>query len=69
MAGHYYEVRVHGPVPPQVLADLGATTTLESAQTVLSAVCDQSSLYGLLARLGNLGLEVVEVRRVGDAPR
>ncbi len=68
MAGHYYEVRIDGQVPPQVLAELDATTTIESAQTVLSAECDQSSLYGLLARLGNLGLEVVEVRRVGDAP-
>jgi hypothetical protein len=34
--------------------------------TVLYGVSDETALYGLLARLRALGIDVVEVRRVSD---
>jgi hypothetical protein len=63
-----YEVRVLGVVPADALEDLGdVTVEVEEVGTVLSGfVPDQSALYGLLARLRALGLELVEVRRVPD---
>jgi hypothetical protein len=63
-----YEIRVAGAVPEQDLRDMGAVTlAVDQVNTVLYAIPDQSALYGLLARLRALGIEVVEVRRVPDA--
>jgi len=60
-----YEVRVAGAVPEEDLQDMGAVTLPpEQVNTVLYGISDQAALYGLLARLRALGLEVVEVRRV-----
>jgi hypothetical protein len=63
-----YEVWVAGVVPEQDLRDLGAVTlATERASTVLYGdISDQAALYGLLARLRSLGLEVIEVRLVPD---
>ncbi len=62
-----YEIRVRG-----VLGDLmlGAFPDLDAqahgAETVLSGpLADQAALYGLLAQLEALGLELLEVRRIG----
>jgi hypothetical protein len=65
-----YEVRISGLVPEDVLEDFGdVSITTTSASTVLSgSVPDQAALLGLLARLRSLGLDVVEVHRVLDAP-
>jgi hypothetical protein len=39
----------------------------EPAVTVLTGVLpDQSALFGVLARLQDLGLELIELRRLGD---
>ncbi len=61
-----YEVRISGLVPEDVLeafGDVNVTTT--GVSTVLSGrVDDQSALLGLLARLRELGLDVIEVHRV-----
>src|ERR1044072_7960207 len=61
-----YEVRISGLVPDDALeafGDVSVTTT--GVSTVLSGtVNDQSALLGLLARLRELGLEVIEVHRV-----
>lgn len=63
-----YEVWVAGVVPEQDLQDLGAVTVAtERASTVLYGdIADEAALFGLLARLRALGLEVIEVRRVPD---
>ena len=60
-----YEVRVSGPVEPETLLDLGVVARgHEGSQTVLyGQIKDESALYGLLTRLRDLGLEVMEVRR------
>jgi len=70
MAEATYEIRVAGAVPEQDLRDLGALTlAVDQVNTVLYGVPDQSALYGLLARLRALGVEVVEVRRIpGPTP-
>src|SRR3954470_1521159 len=60
-----YEVRVAGVVPETDLLDMRAITLApEQVDTVLYGLADEAALYGLLARLRTLGLEVVEVRRV-----
>jgi len=65
MSDSAYEVRVSGPIPEQMLLDLGVVARgVEGSQTVLYGdVRDESALFGLLARLRGLGLEVIEVRR------
>ena len=66
----HYEVRVLGRVGPpacQMLADFGVQ--VGPADTVLSGTLDQAALHGLLARVRDLGLELVDVRRVVRTPR
>ena len=60
-----YEVRVAGIVPDTDLRDMQAITLAPNqVDTVLYGLADEAALYGMLARLRALGLEVVEVRRV-----
>ena len=67
MAQATYEIRVAGSVPERDLRDIGAVTlAVDQVNTVLYGIPDQSALYGLLARLRALGVEVVEVRRLPD---
>ena len=63
-----FEVRVAGVVPAEDLLDLGVVALrTELPQTVLYGnVRDEATLFGLLARLRSLGLEVVEVRQVPE---
>ncbi|EWT01617.1 hypothetical protein N865_15115 [Intrasporangium oryzae NRRL B-24470] len=67
MAQSRYEVRVAGTVPAEDLDDMRAVR-IESdpVDTVLYGVADQAALFGLLTRLRGLGIDVVEVRRVGE---
>ena len=64
MPTHSWEVRVQGPVSPRVLADIGAMSpTAERPQMLLTTEpLDQAGLHGLLERLRNLGLDIVEIR-------
>jgi hypothetical protein len=64
-----YQVRVLGKVGPaacQAFADFDVH--VEPTATVLSGVLDQAALHGLLARVRDLGLELVDVRRVPTKP-
>jgi len=62
-----YEIRVAGAVPEQDLRDMGAVTlAVDQVTTVLYGIPDQSALYGLLARMRALGIEIVEVRRIPE---
>ena len=60
-----YEVRVDGAIDTETLHDLGVVAQgSEGSQTVLyGEIRDESALFGLLTRLRDLGLEVIEVRR------
>lgn len=66
MSHIYYEIRVCGTVPAEVLLDFERlSVTVEPVETVLHGpMSDQGALHGLLARLELFGVEVVEVRRL-----
>ena len=66
-----YEIRVLGSLPEEDLQDMGAVPLdPDHVNTMLYGIPDEAALFGLLARLRSLGIEVVEVRRVAaaDAP-
>lgn len=62
-----YEIRVSGPVPESVLVETeGLKVVIEPVQTILRGpVRDQAALHGIINRLQRLGVELIEVRRVG----
>jgi hypothetical protein len=64
MALTTYEIRVVGPVPDELLPELGDVTVMElEMRTVLTGMfTDQAALHGFLRRLRALGLDLVEVR-------
>ena len=59
-----YTIRINGHLGPTVLS---AFPTMEphcyAAHTVLTGRLDQSALYGVLAEVEALGLELLEVQR------
>ena len=61
----YYEIRVAGVLPSEVLRDFGRlTASVEPVETVVHGpLRDQAALNGLLARLETLGVEIREIRR------
>jgi len=64
-----FEIRVAGPVPAQVLADLqDAHIVRRGVETVLQGpVKDQAALVGIINWLQMLGVELREVRQIGAA--
>jgi hypothetical protein len=66
-----YEIRVRGHLEPMWSAWFDGFTVTRGAndETVLTgAVPDQPALHGLLAKIRDLGLPLVAVRRVGGVP-
>jgi hypothetical protein len=68
--GGSYVVRIRGRLSDSLLDEFGGlTATSEPGETVLHGpVRDQAELYGLLHRIQSLGLELIEVRRLSEAP-
>jgi hypothetical protein len=66
-----YEIRVRGRVSDATLASFGGLNSeIEPAETVLwGTVVDQAALHGILDRVRELGLELLEVRRLPPDPR
>lgn len=64
-----YEIRVSGLVPESLLAEIeGVHAVVEPVQTVLRGpVVDQAALHGIINRLQSLGLDLIEVRRIGGS--
>jgi len=62
-----YEFRVRGRLGEGVLATFeGLVAEVEPAETILRGdVADQAGLHRILEHIRSLGLELVEVRRVG----
>jgi endonuclease/exonuclease/phosphatase family metal-dependent hydrolase len=60
-----YAIRIHGHLGATVLS---AFPTLASrrqgADTVLTGLLDRSALYGVLAEIEALGLDLIEVRQL-----
>ena len=71
MVYQVYELRVRGPVPAELLHELGAEDLGEEPPlTILrTEATDQSGLHGMLQRLSSLGLELLEVRLAVPADR
>ena len=65
-----YEIRVSGTLTPEALQTFGDMRPLtQTPLTVLRGrVPDQAALHGLLLRLHDLGLEVIELRRLPEPP-
>ena len=60
-----YQIRINGHLGATVLSAFPAMVSQrEQAQTVLIGRLDRSALYGVLAEIEMLGLDLVEVRRV-----
>jgi hypothetical protein len=60
-----YEIRVRGRVGDHLADALGLAAEIEPVETVLRGpVGDQEGLHGILDRLQEMGLELVEVRRL-----
>ena len=68
MPSSYYEIRLAGTLPPEVLLDFERlTASVEPVETVVHGpLRDQAALNGLLARLETFGVKVLEIRRVHE---
>jgi hypothetical protein len=65
-----YEIRVKGKLNASLRTAFdGMAATVEPVETILAGTMeDQAALYSVLQRVQDLGLELVELRRVaGDA--
>jgi hypothetical protein len=64
MGRQVYELRVRGPLPADLLQELGVEDLREEPpMTILrTEPTDQPGLHGMLQRLRSLGLDLLEVR-------
>jgi hypothetical protein len=65
-----YEIRIKGRVSEEIASAFdGLSVDVRPVETVLHGdITDQAALHGLLDRVADLGLELIEVRRLPDAP-
>ena len=60
-----YVIRINGHLGATVLCAFPALEPRRhGAQTVLTGLLDQSALYGVLAEIEALGLDLLEIRRL-----
>ncbi len=60
-----YAIRIHGHLGATVLSAFPALLSQrQGADTVLTGLLDRSALYGVLAEIEALGLDLVEVRQL-----
>jgi hypothetical protein len=60
-----YVIRINGHLGATVLCDFPALAwTWHGADTVLTGLLDRSALYGVLAEIEALGLDLLEVRQL-----
>ena len=59
-----YEVRLHGAASVRLLESLCADVDMNADTVLYGNVADQAALHGLLARISDLGLEIVDVRQL-----
>jgi hypothetical protein len=62
----HYEIRVRGRLGPKMLRAFPALTAQPRGGDTLLRGClqDQAAVYGVIARLEALGLELLELRRL-----
>jgi hypothetical protein len=65
-----YTIRIRGRLGPTALSAFPTMMTeLDSGETVLTGVFeDQSAMFGVLAQIEALGLELLELRQVRPSP-
>jgi len=62
-------IRINGHLGATVLSAFPAMASgLQGAETVLTGLLDRSALYGVLAEIEALGLDLLEVRQLEGAP-
>jgi hypothetical protein len=60
-----YTIRINGHLGPMMLCAFPAMQPqLSGAETVLTGLLDRSALYGVLAEIEALGLDLLEVRQL-----
>jgi hypothetical protein len=60
-----YMIRINGHLGATVLSAFPAMAPrLQGAETVLTGLLDQSALYGVLADIEALGLDLLEIRKL-----
>jgi hypothetical protein len=61
----WYAIRIHGHLGATLLSAFPALVPQHhGADTVLTGLLDRSALYGVLAKVEALGLDLVEVRQL-----
>jgi hypothetical protein len=60
-----YEIRIRGTLSPRAAEALDELA-LRSEVVLRGRLVDQAALHGALERIRDLGLELVDVRHVGD---
>jgi hypothetical protein len=69
-ASAWYTIRIRGHLGATVLSAFPALAPQHhGAHTVLTGLLDRSALYGVLAEVEALGLELLEVRQLAPPPR
>jgi hypothetical protein len=64
-----YAIRINGHLGATLLSAFPAMVTQQEGRvTVLTGVLDQSALYGVLADIETLGLDLLEVRLLPPVP-
>ena len=62
-----YAIRLHGHLGATILSAFPALTPRRrGADTVLTGLLDRSALYGVLAEIDTLGLDLLELRQLTD---
>jgi hypothetical protein len=59
-----YEVRVRGPASVRLLESLCAEVDMQADTVLHGTIEDQAALHGLLDRIRDIGLEIVDIRQV-----
>ena len=62
--GSVYEIRLKGVVSARFLNALRAAHELRADTVLHGDIKDQAALHGLLARISDLGLELVDIDRI-----
>jgi hypothetical protein len=64
-----YTIRINGHLGATMLSAFPAMQPqLRGAETVLTGLLDRSALYGVLAEIDALGLDLLEVRQLAPDP-